>query len=224
LAVGQGNNQIVYAGTDGGVYRSPDGGQTWEERNKAMGSTPIYGLVISPSNDQWVYATGKGAEIWKSEDGGSSPWERLRCDYFREGIYALALHPTDSERIYAGTDGSLLMSTNGGRDWLLRDGGLKHPKIQLKISALAIDPRNPDTIYAGTGFRSNYDGHGIYKSTNGGLSWEPINNNLPVDDMYLGGYYIQAIAIDPYDSQTIYAGGFSGLYKSTDGGASWSQK
>jgi len=224
LAVGRGNNQIVYAGTDGGVYRSSDGGRTWEARNKAMGNTPIYSLVISPSNDQVVYAAGKGAEIWKSTDGGSSPWERLSSDYFREGIYALALHPTDSKRIYAGTDRSLLMSDDSGRNWLLRDEGLKHPGIELKISTLAIAPRNPDIIYAGTGFRSNYDGHGIYKSTDGGLRWRPINNGLPVDDMYLGGYYVQAIAIDPTDSQTVYIGGYSGLYKSTDGGASWSQK
>jgi tetratricopeptide (TPR) repeat protein/photosystem II stability/assembly factor-like uncharacterized protein len=224
LAIASGDNQIIYAGTEGGVYRSSDGGWTWEERNKRMRATAIYSLVIGSNDGQLVYATGKGAEVWKSEDGGSSPWERLSCDYFREGIYTLALHPDDNRCIYAGTDRSLLMSTNGGRDWLLRDGGLKHPEIELKISALAIDRRNPDIIYAGTGFRSNYDGHGIYKSTNGGLSWEPINNGLPVDDMYLGGYYIQAIAIDPYDSQTIYAGGFSGLYKSTDGGASWNQK
>jgi tetratricopeptide (TPR) repeat protein/photosystem II stability/assembly factor-like uncharacterized protein len=224
LAVAPDNNQIIYAGTNGGVYRSSNGGWTWEARNKRMGDTVIYNLVIGSSDGQLVYAAGKGPEIWKSTDGGSSLWESLSSDYFREGIYALTLHPGDNQRIYAGTDRSLLMSANGGRDWLLRDGGLKHPRIELKISALAIDSRNPDTVYAGTGFRSNYDGHGIYKSTDGGLSWDPINNGLPVDDMYLGGYYVQAIAIDPYDSQTIYAGGFSGLYKSTDGGASWNQK
>ncbi|MFB0536141.1 MAG: tetratricopeptide repeat protein [Anaerolineae bacterium] len=225
LAVSECNSQIVYAGTDGGVYRSPDGGRMWEERNKAMGSIPIYSLVISPYNDQLVYAAGMGSEIWKSTDGGSSPWDRLSSDYLREGIYALALHPDDSQWIYAGTNAStLVLSTDGGHNWLLRDGGLEHPSFELKISALAIDPRNPDIIYASTGFRSNYNGHGIYKSTDGGLSWKTINNGLPVDDMYLGGYYVQAVAIDPYDSQTIYAGGFSGLYKSTDGGASWSQK
>jgi tetratricopeptide (TPR) repeat protein/photosystem II stability/assembly factor-like uncharacterized protein len=223
LAVIPGNNQIVYAGTEGGVYRSSDGGLTWEARNKAMGATTIYSLVIGSDDGQLLYAAGKGAAVWKSIDSGSSPWESLFSDYFGEGIYALALHPDNNQCIYAGTNRSILMSTDGGRDWLLRDGGLKQPQIELKISALAIDPRNPNIIYAGTGFKSNYDGHGIYKSTNGGLSWKSINNGLPVDAMYLGGYYVQAIAIDPYDSQTIYAGGFSGLYKSIDGGASWNQ-
>jgi len=225
LAVGRGNNRIVYAGTDGGVYRSCDGGQTWEARNKAMGSTPIYSLVLDPYNDQWVYAAGKSAEIWKSRDGGSSPWERLCCDYFGESIYALALlHTDDSQYVYAGTNNStLVLSTNGGQNWVLRNGGLKHPKFELKISALAIDPYNPDIIYAGTGL-SNYDGHGIYKSTDGGLSWQPVNNGLPVDSMPLGGYYVQSIAIDPNNSQTIYAASFGGLYNSTDRGQLWKRQ
>ena len=224
LAVAPANNQIVYAGTDGGVYRSSDGGRTWEARNKTMGDTPIYSLAIGSYDGQLVYAAGKSAEVWKSLDGGSSPWERLSCDYFKEGIYTLALHPSNNQVIYAGADNSTLaMSINGGHDWLLRNGGLEHASFFLKISTLAIDPRNPDIMYAGTGFRSNYDGHGIYKSTDGGLSWRPINYGLPVDSMYLGGYYIQAIAIDPHDSQTICIGGFSGLYKSTDSGASWNQ-
>jgi photosystem II stability/assembly factor-like uncharacterized protein/tetratricopeptide (TPR) repeat protein len=225
LAVAQDDNQLVYAGTDGGVYRSSDGGRTWEARNKRMRDTAIYSLVIGSTNGQLVYAAGKGCEVWKSIDGGSSFWEKPTSDHFKKSIYTLAIHPNDSQCIYAGTDDStLLLSTDGGHNWVLRDEGLKHPRIDLKISALAIDPRNPDTIYAGTGFRSNYDGHGIYKSTDGGLSWRPINNGLPVDTIYLGGYYVQAIAIDSNDSQIVYAGGFGGLYKSTDGGTSWSQK
>jgi photosystem II stability/assembly factor-like uncharacterized protein len=50
------------------------------------------------------------------------------------------------------------------------------------------------------------------------------NNGLPVDTTWLGGYYVQSIAIDPNDSQTIYAAGFGGLYKSTDGGQLWKRQ
>jgi photosystem II stability/assembly factor-like uncharacterized protein len=190
-----------------------------------MADTPIYALEIGSHDGNLLYAAGKGAEVWKSIDGGSSPWEQLPSNHFKVAIYTLALHPTNNQWIYAGTNNSTaLLSTDGGHNWLLRNGGLKHPGIELKISALAIDPRNPSVIYAGTGFKSNYDGHGIYKSTDGGLNWKPINNGLPVDDMPLGGYYVQATAIDPTDSQTIYAAGFGGLYKSTDGGQIWKRQ
>ena len=225
LAIPQDNNQIIYAGIERGVYRSSDGGLTWEARNKGMADTPIYTLAIGSRDGNLLYAAGKSAEIWKSIDGGSSPWEKLSSDYFREAIYALALHPENNQWLYAGTNEStVVLSTNGGRDWQLRNGGLVYQPFPLKISALAIDPRDPRIIYAGTGFKSNYNGHGIYKSTDGGLSWQSINNGLPVDTQWLGGYYVQSVAIDPDDSQTIYAAGFGGLYKSTDGGHLWQRQ
>jgi photosystem II stability/assembly factor-like uncharacterized protein/tetratricopeptide (TPR) repeat protein len=225
LAVVPGNNQIIYAGTEGGVYRSSNGGQNWEARNKGMVDTPIYTLAIGSRDGELVYAAGKGAEIWRSIDGGSSPWEKLSSDYFKEAIYALALDPENSQWIYAGTNEStVVFSINGGRDWQRRNSGLKHEPLSLNIASLAIDPRDPDIIYAGTGFRSNLDGHGVYKSTDGGRSWKSINNGLPVDTTWLGGYYVQSIAIDPNDSQTIYAAGFGGLYKSTDGGQLWQRQ
>jgi photosystem II stability/assembly factor-like uncharacterized protein len=225
LAVVPGNNQIIYAGTEGGVYRSSNGGQKWETRNKGMADTPIYTLVLGSSDGELIYAAGKGAEIWRSIDGGSSPWEKLSSDYFKQAFYALALHPENSKWIYVGTNESTVaLSTNSGRDWQLRNWGLEHRPLSLQISSLTIDPRDPRIIYASTGFRSNLNGHGVYKSTDGGLSWKAINNGLPIDTTWLGGYYVQSIAIDPNDSQTIYAAGFGGLYKSTDGGQLWKRQ
>ncbi|HID64805.1 MAG TPA: tetratricopeptide repeat protein [Anaerolineae bacterium] len=168
LAVVPGNGQIIYAGTEGGVYRSSNGGQKWEARNKGMADTPIYSLVIGSRDGKLIYAAGKSAEIWKSIDGGSSPWEKLSSGYLREAIYALALHPRNSQWIYAGTnDSTVVLSTNGGRNWQLRNWGLEYQPLSLKISSLAIDPSDSRIIYAGTGFRSNLNGHGIYKSTDG---------------------------------------------------------
>ena len=78
------------------------------------------------------------------------------------------------------------------------------------IRALAIDPANPATLYAGT------NGGGVFKSTNGGASWTAINTGLTSTD-------VQALAIDPTNPTTIYAGtDGGGVFKSTNGGGSWS--
>ena len=147
-----------------------------------MADTPIYTLAIGSRDGELIYAAGKGAEIWKSIDGGSSPWEKLSSDYFKKAFYALALHPENNQWIYVGTNESTVaLSTNGGRNWQLRNWGLEYRPLSLQISSLTIDPKDPRTIYAGTGFRSNLDGHGVYKSSDGGSSWKAINNGLPVN-------------------------------------------
>ena len=77
-----------------------------------------------------------------------------------------------------------------------------------RISALAIDPGTPDTLYAGT-----YGG--VYKSTDGGGNWNAVNDGLYAERVY-------ALTIDPDTPDTLYAGTDRGPHKSTDGGESWS--
>ena len=79
------------------------------------------------------------------------------------------------------------------------------------VRAIAIDPRSPATLYAGT-----YGGGGVYKSANGGTSWSAFNSGLT-------STYVQALAIDPSSPATLYVGIYGGgVFKSTNGGASWS--
>jgi photosystem II stability/assembly factor-like uncharacterized protein len=87
------------------------------------------------------------------------------------------------------------------------------PYVVSSISSLAINPSNPQIIYAGA------SGGGVFKSTNGGASWNPINSGLPAD---LANTTISCIAINPSNPQIIYAGtDGNGIFKSTNGGASW---
>src|SRR5262252_6388271 len=80
--------------------------------------------------------------------------------------------------------------------------------------ALAIDPQHPGTVYAGTS-------GGVFKTTNGGTSWNAANSGLPA------GYIARALVIDPQNPNTVYAGGACGpygpcgIFKSTDGGSNW---
>ena len=78
------------------------------------------------------------------------------------------------------------------------------------VAALAIDPNDPSTVYAGTSY-------GLFKTTNGGANWSEINNGLTNLNVY-------ALAIAPATPSTVYAGtSNSGVYKTTDAGANWSE-
>jgi hypothetical protein len=78
---------------------------------------------------------------------------------------------------------------------------------------MVIDPQNPSTVYA-----ANFDsGAGVFKSTDGGASWNAANSGLPAFQ-----YSPVALAIDPQNPSTLYAGTLSGIFRSADGGANWS--
>ena len=88
-----------------------------------------------------------------------------------------------------------------------------------QICTLAIDPMVPQTLYAGTGQG------GVFKSTNGGRTWNSINTGLPkyINPGLPNYYEVSSLAIDPTTSQTIYAStGGAGIFKSINGGSDWS--
>jgi alpha-tubulin suppressor-like RCC1 family protein len=119
-------------------------------------------------------------------------------------VISLAIDPTKTQTVFAGTYGGGVFKTiNGGASWIVANAGLTNKFIY----SLAIDPSNSQTIYAGTV-------SGIYKSTNGGASWIAASSGLN---------FVYALAVDPGDSLIVYAGSWmTGVYKSTNGGTSWS--
>jgi photosystem II stability/assembly factor-like uncharacterized protein len=142
-------------------------------------------------------------------------------------ITDIAVHPTDSATIYVGSAaGGVFKSTDLGQNWMpiFDSAGIQ------SIGAIAINPQNPDIIYVGTGEANaasdNYEGTGIYKSINGGLTWD--NVGLP------DSYHIGRIVIDPNHPDTVFVAATGrhfgslnperGLYRSTDGGATWDLK
>jgi photosystem II stability/assembly factor-like uncharacterized protein/5-hydroxyisourate hydrolase-like protein (transthyretin family) len=128
-------------------------------------------------------------------------------------IESFAIDPTNSQTVYAGTfGGGIFKTVNGGVNWTTANSGL----TSTYISSIAIDPTNSQTVYVGTnGGFSGANGGGLFKSTNGGTSWSAVNSGITASN-------ISSLAIDPNNSQIIYAGTNSGVYKTTDGGTTWS--
>ena len=210
----------LYAATDAGVIKSTDGGASWSEPKPVLSAwVSVSSLTIDRQDPTVLYAaTGRG--VFKSMDGGES-WSDVSSG-LPTLIYvsSLAIDPHNPSTLYAATDAGLFKTTDGGASWSGVNSGLP----DIGIRALAIDPQNPSTLYVTPGIREYYyelrdRGRGLFKSTDGGASWNAANSGLPTDS---GNAYVCALAVDPQNPGTLYAGTpAAGVYKTTDGGASW---
>jgi photosystem II stability/assembly factor-like uncharacterized protein len=163
---------------------------------------------------RWRERDGKGGG--KSAQGiGGSDWTSLGPTNGAGRMTAVAPHPTDSNRIYAGAaGGGVWKSTDAGATWTPLTEGLS----DLSVGALALAPSSPDTIYLGTG-EGGYaidfiPGIGFLKSTDGGVTW-----NLPSSIIATTFY---RISVHPTNSNELVAGTNGGAFRSTDGGNTWS--
>ncbi|HZU40974.1 MAG TPA: hypothetical protein VE992_07970, partial [Solirubrobacteraceae bacterium] len=137
-------------------------------------------------------------------------------------VDAVAVAPSgpDAGEIFAGTaGGGVWSSTDGGAHWATHTDGAASG---LAIGALAIDPTDPEIIYAGTGEADDcgdcFYGGGVLKSTDGGNTWAVENPSA-----IFSGVDFSALAVDPNDPSRLYAATTSGLFESGDGGASWAR-
>ena len=170
----------------------------------------VTALAVDPVNSRTVYAaTQEGEGVFKSRDGGET-WSPSGMGLPKTpgySVFCLAIHPGRPAILYAGTlSFGMYKSTDGGASWSPSRGGLS---ANLGIHALAIDPRAPGTVFAGTGV-------GVFKTTDGGAHWTLKNGGLPDAPV------VSDLAVDPKRPAVVYAAvGPSGLYKSTNGGETW---
>jgi photosystem II stability/assembly factor-like uncharacterized protein len=196
-----------------GTVRAGD--NVWTSLGPQGGSVTV--LAIDPQNSGTVYAA-TGAGLFKSADDGAS-WNAVSpgppcC------ILTLVIDPQSTSTIYAvaqltglSPDRSVIKSTDGGATWSPANSGLPvDADGHYGITSLAIDPQSTMTIYAGNSLTG---GGGIFKSTDGGSTWNTASSGLPD-----GG--VMDLAVDPQNEGTLYVSNrASGVFQSTDGGASW---
>lgn len=244
IAVHPEDPTTIYIGAaGGGVWKTVTGGTVlrpiFDDHTQSIGK-----IAIAPSAPNTVYVgTGEpwprnsvsvGTGIYKSTNGGTS-WQDIGLDD-SERISDIIVHPEDPNTVYVAALGHLWDANEERGIFKTTDGGQTWEKI-LYIdentggSDLDFDPRDPETVYAVMwsfrrypwSFDSGFTGSsGVYKSTNGGKDWTPIQNGLP--DETLGR---MAIGVAPSNPDVIYLSveckslDKKGLYLSTDAGASW---
>lgn len=238
------NSNIVYFGSGGKLYRTLDGGTTWNTIGDANFQALDHGIpeiIISPASPNLLFVTSDNG-FYRSVDGGDNFTEIMTGEFQEiefnpsdaQMIYTIKIDNSHSE-FYRSTDGGLtfVQQTNG---WPLPTGATDH---QERVE-IAVSPANASIIYANaTGKANGGSGtYGIYKSIDTGLTWtfeccgtQPsgpaslANINMMgwdkegEDD---GGqyYYDVALAVDPTDANKLHLGGVN-HWVSTDGGVNW---
>ncbi len=236
----------IYLGTAGGLYISVDNGEHWEwSRNgfpsikQYNWSAPITSLAIDPNNPEIIFAGvgdslrhrfGQGL-IYKSEDSGEH-WAIINTGssnlHSKAIIYSILVFPQSSNEIIVSTDYGVYKSMDGGINWEPKNIGLPHTNTRKVI----MDPTDPTILYLTINSPPNespWQG-GVYKSLDGGNSWQPKTNGLgnhvgsPGDPDLITANY-ENIIIDPQNPDVLYVGAISwwdaGIYKTMNGAESW---
>ena len=197
----------------------------------ALMSGRVSDIEGHPTNNKVVYIGTAGGGVWKSADGGVM-FNSIFDDYC-QSIGCVTVDPNKPDNvIWVGTgEGNPRNSLNGGYGvYKSIDGGKSWKSMGLEatrhIHRILIDPTNPDIVYVGA-IGSPWGEHkerGVYKTTDGGKTWNKIHNGLP--EGKLGRMVIE---VAPSNSNVLYATvecekkEEKGMYKSEDAGATWKQ-
>ena len=150
-----------------------------------------------------------GWGVWHSPDAGAS-WLRHRAPFpLNSRIQALAVHPTEPRTLYAGGDTGVFVSSDCGAHWERLTDALP------TIWSLAIDPVDPNILFAGT------RPAGVYRSRDGGRQWERCAVEI-ASECSIGTPFVTSVMVDPEDHLTVWVGvEIDGVFRSRDGGETW---
>ncbi|HBD26351.1 T9SS type A sorting domain-containing protein [Flavobacterium sp.] len=221
IAVDYSNSNTIYIATGDkdagdsysvGVYKSIDGGLTWNPTGTMGASNPTSAgdLLIHPTNNQILWcATNNG--IFRTINGGTS-WSRVRLGNFSQG--SIRLKPGDPSVVYAVSNNGFFRSTNSGSSFTQVSTGLPASSTRLLLD---VTPANANYIYilsatTGSAFQ------GIYRSTDGGTTFTARNTTTNVLES-TQAWFDLALAVSSTNAEEIYTGCLN-VWKSTNGGTS----
>jgi len=245
LAVSPTNSNVVYAGTPGaGVYKTTNGGQTWQPIFDTQSSLYIGAISIDPNNSNIIYVgTGDpsipftvfvGDGLYKSNDAGLT-WTNIGLSSSKI-INKILINPNNSSEIYVSANGNPILADNNRGVYKSSNGGLNWSQVlfidnQTGVSDMVMNPNNPNEIYATsmTCIRNatvniRYSNNTrVYKTTNGGSTWSVMNNGLP--NTKINRY---SICMSKQNPSKLYVAvsdsnfSMEGVYVSTNAGGSFS--
>lgn len=238
-------NLFYFGGTGGGVWRTTDGGRSWENISDGFFGGSIGAIAVAPSDPNVLYAGGGektvrgnvsyGSGVWKSEDAGKT-WKSMGLKNSRH-IPRLRIHPDNPDIVYAAVLGDLFKSSPERGVYRSRDGGKSWQKIlfvneDAGAVDLCLDPGNPRILYASTwrvrrtpySLSSGGQGSGLWKSTDSGDTWTELTRNegLPQKDT-IGIIGVTVSYANPQRVWAIVEAENGGIFRSDDGGNKWTR-
>jgi len=233
------------AAASGGVWKTINGGTTWTPVFDNEGSYSIGAIVLDPRNPLTVWVgTGEnnsqrsvsyGNGVYRSDDGGKT-WKNVGLKA-SEHIGRIAIDPRDSNVLFVaaqgplwgpGGDRGLFKTTDGGKTWK----NVLNISENTGVTDVVIDQQNPDTMYTASYQRRRHmwtlinggPESALYKSTDGGSTWNKLRVGLPTTELGRIG-----LAISPADSNVVYAtveaaDRKGGIFRSSDRGGSWERR
>ncbi len=208
---------------------------------QTLGNQPvsgrITGIATSPTDASTYYISSAGGGVWKTTNAGAS-WIPMTDGQVTLSMGAIAVAPSNANILYAGTGEAnnsadsnygvgILRSTDAGATWSLSQGPSNiFATAGLTTSKIAVDPTNPDIVYAAMANVGNNkafsSGTGIYKSIDGGVTWTNTTASIDTFDAY------SDVAVNPATPSIVYMaiGSYygssnNGVYESTDSGTTW---
>ena len=156
-------NHIIVGGETGGVWKTLDNGTSWTVLTDNLSNLNVFSLAIDPTNSSTYYWGSSNGNLFKSTDGGAT-WN-LFSDTGNGDINKILIDPVTPNKMYCTVEGGgIFKSVNAGLNWTII-----HPTATNGYD-IEFKPGDTNTIYA--------TGNAFYKSTNGGLSFDPLGNNL----------------------------------------------
>lgn len=230
---------------NGGVWKTDDYGRTWQPIFDEAPTGSVGDIAVFSNRPEVIYVgTGEGLHrpdlstgdgVFKSTDGGQS-WQHMGLGDVQQ-ISRIVVHPDNPDIVFvaglghpygANEERGVFRSTNGGRSW----EKVLYINHDTGATQVEFDPGNPDILFAslwehreGPWENASFSGpnSGLYRSTDGGTSWQPIQRGLPTSEQGLGRI---GVAFAPSNTRRMYATVDArqngGIYRSEDAGLSWS--
>ena len=215
------DSRVIYAGTlrstdnTNLIFKSVDGGVTWQPAsnnlpNNLSQNTGVRDMVLRPDAPTNLYAGLYREGVWLSLNGGQN-WTNNSSGSIaaNDTVHALAIDPSQPGTIYALTSTGVHVSTKNG-SWQARSAGLPETSATIFNDLTAHPPHSGLWLYAAT------NPQGVYRSTNGGMSWQPVNDGLPAQDLDVRG-----ITVSSESGRIIASIVGQGLWRSDNQGDTW---
>ncbi|HVT39919.1 MAG TPA: glycosyl hydrolase [Gemmatimonadaceae bacterium] len=231
--------------TGGGVFKTTDGGMSWQPSTDRYFGGTIGALAVSESNPDIVWAGGgesdirgnaaPGEGVWITRDAGRS-WTRIEFFDVKNHVNRIRIHPSNPDIVWIGVLGHAFGPNEQRGVFKTSDGGKTWKKVLYRdektgVSDLALDATNPNVLYAAfwNAYRTPWSlnsggpGGGIFKSTDGGETWRELTASPGLPKGILGKI---GIAVSPAKSSRVWAlieAEEGGVYRSDDGGSTWAK-